>query len=102
VYKYLLAMLLSLMITAVEAASDPTKPLFGTKKSTYSGQNQKVTLQSILKQGAKKTAIINGTLVSLGDQFAGYTVTSIEENLVKLESSEGQLTLKLFAGTVKK
>lgn len=86
----------------LEAAVDPTKPLFGFSKSPSSTQKSKLVLQSIMAKNGANSAIVSGKLVQKGDQVNQYKVISIGKNVVKLQSPEGQLTLKLFAESVKK
>ncbi|QOL26742.1 hypothetical protein LP316_05435 [Thalassotalea sp. LPB0316] len=87
---------------AALASVDPTKPLSGAKQSSTTSSQQSMVLQSIMTIGGVNKAIVSGKLVQKGDTIGQYRVISVEKKLVKLASSDGQMTLKLFAESVKK
>jgi hypothetical protein len=55
-----------------------------------------LVLQSVLISPERRSAIINGRLVALGDSFAGYQVAGIGESEVLLRSGGETRTLRLF------
>lgn len=102
-YKLLIMLVIGFVFSSFSYASiDPTKPLFGVKQSSKAVEQQKLVLQSIVVSNGNRKAIVSGQLVQKGDRIEQYKVINIDKNLVKLESSEGQMTLKLFAESVKK
>ena len=77
----------------------PLKSSSGTenqhKKQNFSKPGQSLKLDGIVAGGKSPIAIINGTLVFLGDWVDEYQVVRIEKKEVFLDSGKERLTLKM-------
>jgi MSHA biogenesis protein MshK len=89
--------------SADEALRDPTRPpavLFapdgGAKTETGP------VLQSVLISPGRRTAVISGKSVTLGDQYGDARVVGIKETEVVLKTGSSLQTLKLFPDVEKR
>lgn len=85
---------------AAEQLSDPTRPM--THAKSIHKEQEAVThwqLQSTLVAEGRRTAVINGTLVSVGDKIKGVRVIAILPYAVRLQTKHGpvEVTLTDFA-----
>ncbi|WP_117236127.1 MSHA biogenesis protein MshK [Vibrio maerlii] len=88
------------------ASQDPTAPL-GWAAPVEKSQPKKVVryslpqLQSIVCGQARCNAIMNGAVVSQGEQIRGYRVVSINSESVTLNRNGKHWTLSVFAKDIK-
>ena len=91
-----------------ETLPDPTRPpafLFAptdgdgpAAESTGGG----LILQSVLIAPNRRSAIIGGKALSIGDRLGDFTLVRVSEGEVQLRGPEGSRTLKLFPGVTKR
>lgn len=81
-------------------ASDPTRPLTLGPEAIQVKNKEGLILQSIIRQGEIRKAVINGGVVKLGDKINGYQVIAITANGAVLKSAQHQLELSLFSAAV--
>lgn len=99
-----LAMLAMVAAAQAESLSDPTRPPAAIEGPVVpaAGTGQAVPeagLQStILRQGSRPAAMINGEYVELGGRVGEARVVRILEDAVILKTNEGMETLKLMPG----
>src|SRR3569623_96084 len=83
---------------------DPTRPpaaLYALQGSSSSMQQSGPVLQSIFISAGKKTAIVNGHELKVGDKLGEARVAKITESEVVLQEGKSTQTLKLFPGVEK-
>jgi len=85
-----------------EVLPDPTRPppglgaTSGTAQATVPEAAASTVLQSVLISPNRKSAIIGGKAVSIGDRYGDALVVSISEGAVVLKSGNKLRTLRLF------
>lgn len=87
-----------------ENLPDPTRPpaaLYAAPGSSSSAPQSGPVLQSVFISAAKKTAIINGHELKVGDKLGEARVARIAESEVVLQEGKSMQTLKLFPGMEK-
>lgn len=101
-YRYLLAPLLLLWLSAPGAATleDPMRPPRGAMVSDDKPATPFV-LSSTRIAHEHRSAVINSRNVSVGDSIDGARVLEIQPALVRLQHQGRQLTLQLLPVTVK-
>lgn len=86
--------------SSAQQLRDPTRPPAGIMQSTGDGKtltrSSGLSLQSILIAPDRRSAIIDGRLLEIGQNVSGYRVVSIEEGSVILKGSQGTRRLQLF------
>lgn len=93
---------------AAEILQDPTRPpasLFAAAEgdaATVAATNSAYVLQSVLIGAGRRSAIIGGRQLAIGERLGGYTLVRIAETEVLLQGPEGSRTLKLFPGVDKR
>lgn len=104
--KWLCAGMLSmLMVSGVRAeGADPTRPPAALLAEPAPGGAAPAStrLQSVLISAGRKSAIIGGQLVHLGDKYGEARVTRITESEVVLKTGSTTETLKLFPDVEKR
>jgi hypothetical protein len=101
-YKLIYAfILMSLLLSSIGYAElkDPTRPLGFITSSTAVITTWQ--LDAIIIADDRKTAIINGQAVSLGEKIGENRLVSIEPNSVQLEGIDGKITLFLLDSSLK-
>ncbi|WP_420794607.1 hypothetical protein [Thalassomonas viridans] len=99
----LLSALLSVLLVSLPVSSwqgDPTRPLVPGQAATTVQSKGELVLQSVIRKQQAYKAVINGRLVSRGDNINEYRVVEIKASSVLLESAKAQLELSLFSGAV--
>lgn len=95
IWRILLLFFILLMSLAVHAElQDPTRP--ADPEMVKGGNVGLPTLTAIMISSDRRTAVINGQVVKVGDEVAGMTIISIEPNSVQLEGTQGKITLTLI------
>jgi len=102
----IMSMLISpLLVMPLQAAlEDPTRPPTATAIiSAPSKKNQRPRwmLTSTLISSQRRTAVINNTVVSLGDRINGARITSIQPSAVRLRVDGRDITLVMFKKKIK-
>lgn len=102
-YK-IIGLLLSILACFVQAQSaDPTRPFsFHNTESQSVAKKNSLVLQTIVEHGKKKSVVINGKLLNIGEQISQYKLATIAEGYVVLSSPEKDLKLSLFSNVVAK
>ncbi len=95
-----------ILCMAFASQADPTRPASGfqggnTSSSLTVSTPGSLRLQMIQDSGHGKTAIINGRLLQLGEQYQGYTLTDITTAAVVLRQGDEQRILQLHNKTIK-
>lgn len=92
--------LISFFSAAVGAEVDPTKPFTGNKLSSLSNSNvvqEQLKLDSIIHGKNVHTAVVNGTLLKVGDTIGEYTLTKVNDKSVVLSSDDENKELTIFS-----
>lgn len=77
---------------------DPTQPIDFTFVPNQQGA---FALSSIIISEQRKIAVINETILQVGDEILGNKVVEIEPNTVQLEGGSGRITLFLLGAPIK-
>ncbi len=99
--------LVALSLTVSTCWADPTKPEFAQPAeisvvaNAESPTTATIPVLSVIQIGQRRSAVINGQLVKVGDRVANYLVKQIDARHVVLQQGDQQLVLKLFQ-TMKK
>lgn len=97
---------LSLLSANAQALPDPTRPSVGYGASLayggYGAQQDGPVLQSVMLSPRRKSAIISGVKVDLGEKYADARLIRISEGEVVLQRGGELQTLKLFPGVEKR
>lgn len=93
-------------VAAAQKLRDPTRPPGGASTVSKSGAvgssgRSGLILQTVLISANRKSAVINGRLMSVGDTMSGYRLTKIREGEVEMKGRNGTRTLRLFAAVKK-
>lgn len=105
-FKHLTA-LIGMMLMVSNCWADPTKPEFLQPAETSLSVNAEssapvaIPVLSFIQIGQRRSAVINGQLVKVGDRVANYLVQQIDARQVVLQQGDQRLVLKLFQ-TMKK
>jgi MSHA biogenesis protein MshK len=81
---------------------DPTKPFHLTAELSSSKATDRLSLQSVIRVEQQLKAVINGKVLRVGEQIAGYQIMAIKHHAVELKSEQNTLILSLFSQTVTK
>lgn len=85
---------------------DPTRPPAGLVQAVGDGEisvkHSGLNLQSILIAPDRRSAIIDGQLLGVGQKVSGFKVVSIEDGAVILRGAQGTRRLQLFPGVDKR
>jgi MSHA biogenesis protein MshK len=84
-----------------QALTDPTRPPNANAPADAPQEAGGPQLQSVLISPRRRLAIINGTMVSLGDMLGEAKVVKISETEVVLQKGDETEVLKLFPGVDK-
>jgi len=94
-----------LLVMPLQAAlEDPTRPPTATaiiSEPSKKNQRPRWTLTSTLISAQRRTAVINNTVVSLGDRINGARITSIQPSAVRLRVDGRDITLVMFKKKIK-
>lgn len=102
-YKFNRCLLWVLVACSLSALADPTAPEYTQTLPTTADEAQVAALPTLsyIQIGQKRSAVINGQLVKVGDRIASYTVAQISARQVVLQQDDQRLVLSLFQ-TMKK
>lgn len=88
------------LMSGAESLRDPTRPpadaLGTTKPVAKPASRNKLVLQTVVISELRRTAVINGRVMSVGDTISGFTVAKIREAEVVMKGSKGTRTLRLY------
>jgi MSHA biogenesis protein MshK len=83
-----------------EQLRDPTRPPASLAPAAgdapAASRSAGLVLQSVLIAPDRRSAIVDGRLLKVGDSVAGFRVTAIEEGVVTLRGAAGTRRLQLF------
>ena len=85
-----------------DGAPDPTRPPAALLAEPAGTAPASSKLQSVLISAGRKSAIIGGQLVHVGDKYGEARVTRITESEVVLKTGSATETLKLFPDVEKR
>jgi len=102
-----LALCLALLASGTASAqvlNDPTRPPSGFAVGDAEGGDAGggIMLQSVMISPTRKSAIINGVMVKLGEKYGDAVLIRVAENEVVLKSGATQQVLKLYPGVEKR
>jgi hypothetical protein len=106
-FKQLWLLISLALLTSASVCADPTKPEYllpaESEETANAGSNAVVAMPvlSFIQIGQRRSAVINGQLVKVGDRVANYLVQHIDARQVVLQQGDQRLVLKLFQ-TMKK
>lgn len=86
-FKVAIILLMALLSISASGLNDPTRPSSFRRQVATDG---KLNLESILVGKERKVAVINGTVVSVGDSIGMAKVILIDRNKVRM-LSEGRI-----------
>lgn len=90
-------------VAAAQALPDPTRPPEGVRAVASPGAApEQLVLQSVVIAGARRSALINGQVVSVGTRLGGARVERIGEAEVELTRDGRRETLRLFPAVDKR
>lgn len=90
---------------AADTLADPTRPpayIAGASGAVASGVPTGPVLQSVLISPGRKSAIISGVQVALGERYGEARLTRLTEDEAVLEGPQGRTVLKLVPKVEKK
>ncbi len=92
-----LALALVALTLAAQPLRDPTQPpaeavAVDVKPVAHKG----LTLQTVVISQQRRTAVISGRIMSVGDTIQGYRLVEIRESEALLRGSKGTRTLRLY------
>jgi len=105
-----LALIAGLLLASGPAASvaqqlrDPTRPpseVSAKPATAKSRTHGGLVLQTVLISPERKTAVISGRVMSVGDTVSGFRLVEIREGEVVMKGSKGTRTLQLYPAVSK-
>ena len=106
IYLSTLCLMVSSMVSAKQTLPDPTKPKGAARSAAKSSEQadafNNLKLTAIMDNGQRKSAIINGRLMQVGQKFSGFTLLKIDESSVLMGNEQEQRRFALFGKTIKK
>lgn len=103
-----LALVLAVSAVRAETLPDPTRPpafLFAPADGDgppAEASGGGLILQSVLIAPNRRSAIIGGRTLEVGDRFGDFTLMRVSEGEVQLRGPKGSRTLKLFPAVTKR
>ncbi|MBV1776371.1 hypothetical protein KSF73_11680 [Burkholderiaceae bacterium DAT-1] len=92
--------LICMVGTQAGTLPDPMQPPAAVSKhadANVANPADVLVLQSVLLNGAKRIAVINGQHLKQGDQVNGYVVIAIRSGQAELSDGKSKLTLTVFS-----
>ena len=81
---------------------DPTRPpSVAAAKPVKKGARGGMVLQTVVISPERRTAVISGRVLSVGDTVSGFRLTEIREGEVVMKGSRGSRTLSLYPSVSK-
>ncbi len=100
-----LALALVAVTSNAQPLRDPTRPPPGavvvSKAAGKAVARKTMTLQTVLISPERRTVVISGRVMSLGDRMNGYRLVEIREAEVVMKGSKGTRTLQLYPAVSK-
>lgn len=88
------------LTSAAQPLRDPTRPPPGAFAVAKAGAKpvagKSMTLQTVLISPQRRTVVISGRIMSLGDKMDGYRLVEIRATEVVMKGSKGTRTLRLY------
>lgn len=81
---------------------DPTKPLSASSRAGTEEIKKGLILETIIHSSKKKSAIISGKLMKVGDYIGGHELIVVNPSNVILSSDGERLKLSIFSSVVTK
>ena len=95
-----LTLALFCLTSAAQPLRDPTRPPPGAFVVSKAGSKpvarKSMTLQTVLISPQRRTVVISGRIMSLGDTMNGYRLVEIRSAEVVMKGSKGTRTLRLY------
>jgi len=95
-----------LATSALATLEDPTRPPTTAAavavQANTPGNNPRWVLTSTLVSPQRRTAVINGRLLAIGERIDGARVTEIQADSVRLRVDGREVSLMMLSQTVKK
>lgn len=79
---------------AGDALPDPTQPV-GVPAPAATEAPAKLVVSSILHSGARRIAVVNGSVVRVGGRVGPWSIIAIEASLVRVKGPDGELELRV-------
>ncbi|UCH48382.1 MAG: hypothetical protein JSU95_00745 [Betaproteobacteria bacterium] len=93
------------LTSATQPLRDPTRPPPGafvvSKAAGKPAVRKSMTLQTVLISPQRRTVVISGRVMSIGDTMDGYRLVEIREAEVVMKGSKGTRTLHLYPAVSK-
>ena len=93
------------LTSAAQRLRDPTRPPPGAfvvpKADGESVARKTMTLQTVLISSERRTVVISGRVMSIGDTMDGYRLLEIREAEVVMKGPKGTRTLRLYPAVSK-
>lgn len=93
------------LTSAAQPLRDPTRPPPGALAVSKAGgkpvARKTMTLQTVLISPQRRTVVISGRVMSIGDTMDGYRLVEIREAEVVMKGSKGTRTLRLYPAVSK-
>ena len=93
------------LTSAAQPLRDPTRPPPGAFAVSKAGgkpvARKTMTLQTVLISPQRRTVVISGRVMSIGDRMDGYRLVEIREAEVVMRGSKGTRTLRLYPAVSK-
>jgi hypothetical protein len=104
VFRYwIFPLLLALLMGNAQALDDPMRPPGGAAVSSgKAASGTRFVLSSTLIARERRSAVINGRNVGIGDHVNGARIVEIQPTQVRLQHQGRQITLSLLPVAVKK
>ncbi len=100
-----LALALVAVTSNAQPLRDPTQPPPGafvvSKAAGKAVARKSMTLQTVLISPERRTVVISGRVMSLGDRMNGYRLVEIREAEVVMKGPKGTRTLRLYPAVSK-
>ena len=97
-----LAIALFSLTTAAQPLRDPTRPAIDESPAVAkpvagnTGMRNRMTLQTVVISAERRTVVISGRVMSVGDSIFGFRLAEIREAEVVMKGSKGTRTLRLY------
>lgn len=101
VYR-LITLLALLSLQAQGKNLDPTQPLSGSSQVGVEQVKQTLTLETIIHGNKKRSAIISGKLLTVGEYIGEHELIEVNASNVILRSDDERIKLSIFSHVVTK
>ena len=103
VFKFIvITLLLIVSYNSCAQNIDPTKPLSTSNLTQEAEKKRGLVLETIIYSNKKKSAIISGKLMKVGDYIGEHELIIVNASNVVLRSDDERLKLSVFSSVVTK